>query len=269
MQRIFSIRMLLAIPAAFATGFIIEYAFAHLVNRSALSLIVSTIAVYLCMIGVLLALLPAESKTQGPWIISGAWLQSLLLCGAAFAGVAMAPVHHESWRTFFAMWALFAAHAAVITGIFGLLATLFFPSVRPARQCVLLCVGVMATALFWSRGLIEMTAQSPSEADAPHAAQMADAVVKLSPPVTVAEAWHQECDAARKQTQSGSRFDIIHGPLTYNVWLGSFQMVAYPDLYPARGGEGFNPGLLLAMLAWALPVVALCEVLGKRRNAKT
>src|SRR5690242_7787213 len=80
MQRIFSVRMLLGIPAAFATGFIIEYAFAHLVNRSALSLIVSTIAVYLCMIGVLLALLPADSKTQGPWRISGAWLQSLLLC---------------------------------------------------------------------------------------------------------------------------------------------------------------------------------------------
>jgi hypothetical protein len=162
------------------------------------------------------------------------------------------------------MWALFAGQAAIVAAAFGLLSTLFFPAARPARQCVLLGVGLMATALFWSRGLIEIAAPAP-------AAAMADAVVKLSPPVTVADTWYQECDASRKPTRGNdSRFDLIHGPLTYNVWLGSFQMVAFPDLFPPsysneNDAQGFNPGLLLAMLAWALPVLVLCEVLARKR----
>lgn len=269
-RRLFTIRMLIAVPAACVVGFLIEFMAARFLERSSLSLIVAAIAVYLSAIGTLLSLLPADTGAQRPWNALAAWLQSLLLCGAALGGVALAPTHHESVRTFLSIWALFAGHAAIVAAAYGMLSTLFFPAVRPARQCMLLGVGLMTTALFWSRGLIETTAQSSSDSDALRAAAMADAVVKLSPPVTVAEAWHQECDASRRPSHGNdSRFDLVHGPLTYNVWLGSFQMVAYPDLFPppAIGDDSqhFNPGLLLAMLAWALPVLILCEVLAHKR----
>src|SRR5262249_11762089 len=148
-------------------------------------------------------------------------------------GIAAVRTHHESPRTFIAMWALFAGQSAIVAAAYALLTTLFFPAVRPARQVVLLSLGLMATALFWSRGLIENVAQTSCDNPAALAGSMADTVVKLSPPVTIAETWHQECDASRRPLRGNeTRFDIVHGPLTYNVWLGSFQMVAYPDLYP-------------------------------------
>ena len=118
-RRLFNLRLLIGIPAAFAFGFLIEYAFALFVERSPLSLVAAAVAVFLTALGALLALLPATADAQRPWNVFGAWLQSLPLCGAAFAGVALAPTHHESARTFLSMWALFAGHAAVVCAVYA------------------------------------------------------------------------------------------------------------------------------------------------------
>src|SRR5947209_7674306 len=67
-----------------------------------------------------------------------------------------ASFHHESARTFVALWALGAAQAALLAATHAALGLLFSRWPGSARQVCLLLLSVAVTALFWSKALIQM-----------------------------------------------------------------------------------------------------------------
>ncbi|MFH0939049.1 MAG: hypothetical protein V1899_07195 [Planctomycetota bacterium] len=240
--------------------------------------LVASFAVNLLLLGVLLARLPGRAQDCVAWTVLNAWLISLILSGAAFVGIAWAPGHHESLRTFFALWALFAAQAATIAATHSLLLLLSFGrSPVVIRQVIVLIVSVLVTALFWSKAIITMSPKSDwreSQTIDASPPDLADAVLKFSPPMAVASAWHQESDAARAGVSDdpklaaqaeGCRFGLIHGPLTYSVWMGSYQAMQYPRILPTNARSRTEPfgslGLALTMLLWSLPLLFMSELL--------
>jgi len=271
--------LLFGLVLAFGLSLLLTAALAWLLPPSTplrpVNALAASFAVNLMLLGLLLAWLPGRPQECTAWAVLSAWLGSLILGGAAFAGVAWAPGHYESLRTFFALWTLFAAQAAAIAAAHSLL-LLIVRSPTAIRQLILLGVSVLVTALFWSKALIEIvpkTGLQEPQVTGRALPDLADAVIKLSPPVAVASAWYQESDAARAGASAdpkvaaqseGCRFGLIHGPLTYSVWMGSYQAARYPHILPARAQsrtETFSPGIALAMLLWGLPLLFLGELL--------
>jgi hypothetical protein len=162
---------------------------------------------------------------------------------------------------------LFAAQAAVVAALHAMLWVIFYDARQIAAQATWLMLTVAATALFWSREPIQMLTRSGAK-DTAIATRAADGVMKLSPPLAVVATWYQASDAARQRGSSDNRFDLIRAQLSYEVWIGSYQALPYPEVTPASvpdpQGErppSLNPGLILAMLAWGLPLLLLMDVL--------
>ena len=261
--------------AAFLFGVCADYVFARIYNTGAplraYHLIAGSLAVDFAGLATLLALLPGREQLARrlPWLT--AWGQAELLGTAAFAGMAVAPVHAEPARTFVALAVLFMAQAALVTALHGLLTTLLYPRELIARQVLLLFMGALLTTLFWTRGVIRGCEQSSLE-NGPHRAEaVADGVMKLSPPTAVCATWYVESSAGIHQTPG--LFDLVHSPLTYGEWLGvTGKQVAYPDILPPEMRsnslefEHQNAGLAAALLAWALPLIVLCDILLYKRR---
>jgi hypothetical protein len=90
--------------------------------------------------------------------------------------------------------------------------------------------------------------------------------MKLSPPAALSAAWHQE-SATQHGSREDARFDLIRSPLTYDIWVGSYQAVPYPKIIPeSQPPEPFQPGLLLALLIWSLPLLVFAEALQHPRS---
>lgn len=216
-----------------------------------------------------LACLPAENEVSKRKMFTHfkAWFHSAIPIACSFAALWLAPIHHESARVFLALAILSIVQAGAILAIHAILSVFFGAGTRAPKALCTLLLCVLATALFWSREPIERMAKTSGEG-AQQSAQLADGVMKFSPPMTVASAWYQESDGARtSQSASSHRFDLVHGPLTYAVWIGSYQAVACPDILPS-GGSGdfytrreFTPGIALILLLWALPILAVADVL--------
>ena len=225
------------------------------------SVIAGSFAIDLAGLGVLLALLPDRNRDLQPQTFLSAWFVSVIVCACAFAGLGMPRTHAESFRTLAVLWGLFAAQAATIAACHGVLSLLLRRNQTLSRQLTMFLIGAAATALFWTRVPIQIVAQSAPGTDA--AEIMAEGMLKLSPPAAVASVWYQESDAARAQ---GGRFDLIHGAMTYELWIGSRLSVAYPDILPTTKSQeperkAFVPGLILAMLLWGLPLILLADTL--------
>lgn len=189
-----------------------------------------------------------------------AWLKTVLIAAAALLGVFVTGVTSESPRIALIVWAYSAGFIGLIGTVWALLAITTGQRVL-ALQIVLVLAVLTNTALFWSRGPITAF----SSLDGHWSQQLPVATMKLSPPLALAGAWHQE--GRQESTGEGSRFDIIRAPLTYDVWIGSYQTVPYPEVLPRSGASGapFNPGVLLALLIWSLPLLLFTEILNARR----
>lgn len=188
-----------------------------------------------------------------------AWLKTVLLAGGALSGVFLTGILSDSPRIALITWAYCAGFTGLMGAFYGLLS--LTTGRRGLALQVVLVVAVLAnSALFWSRGPI--TAFSSLEGH--WTQQLPDATMKLSPPLALAGAWHQE--GGNESTREGSRFDIIRAPLAYDVWIGSYQTVPYPEVMPrsSTAGTPFHPGLLLALLIWSLPLLIFTEVLHAR-----
>lgn len=200
------------------------------------------------------------ARNPRPFAGFAGWLKTVLVAATALLGIYVTGVASDSPRITLIVWAYSAGFIGLIGTVWALLALTTGQRIL-ALQVVLVLTILANTAVFWSRGPI--TAFSSLEGH--WSQQLPEATMKLSPPLALAGAWHQE--GGRESSREGSRFDIIRAPLTYDVWIGSYQTVPYPEVLP-RGsttGAPFNPGLLLALLVWSLPLLLLTEVLNARR----
>jgi hypothetical protein len=157
-----------------------------------------------------------------------------------------------------------AAQSAVVAGIYGWLALLvrFEPRLPGLVTCLGLSLAV--SALFWTRGPIELLGHG-AENGSSSAAWLAAGVVAASPPLAVASVWHEESDAARKGAES---YDFVRAPLTYQVWIGSYRAVPYPQILPSAPDRqnGFRLGLLLPMLLAGLLLLLASDVTSRLRG---
>jgi hypothetical protein len=223
------------------------------------------VVIDLAGLGGLLYWLQVAAVKRESWTGTVAWLGSVLACGAALMGLSVAGVHKESWRTFLVLWGLLAGQCAMLAGLYGWLAFLFRFEPRLPGQLVCVVLSLAVTALFWSREPIELLGRGTASGSS-SAAWLAASVVAASPPLAVASVWHQESDAARKGAAS---FDIVRAPLSYQVWIGSYRPVPYPQILPGSQdqGKGFRFGLLLWMLFVGVLLLALSDVAAKRFRA--
>jgi hypothetical protein len=214
-------------------------------------------ALHLLAIGLVLMLLPSQAARR-PWGNLGAWLTGILVFVITMLGLrlslAISGGPAESLKTFLALAALFAAQAAVICAINALLT--IWTGANLARQFSLLLAAVMCTALFWSKGPIEVTKGAGNVI-------LTNSVKKLSPPIAAAGVWHQHSDAARSGAGE-AKFDLILGHVTYGLWVGS-NAGPYPEFFPPQSGEDigkpYHPGLILATLLWGLPLLLLGDLM--------
>ena len=234
--------------------------------------ILASYAVELLSLGALLAWLPGKAVDLTAYANLRAWLKSVAFSGAALAGIAAAPCHHESFKTFFALWALFAGQAATIAAAHTLLSIFISPAPALSRQLTIVAVSALVTAPFWSKELILSSShgeEAPGQTRRLPPLDWTAAVMKLSPPMAVASAWYTESDAARAGNSSdpalaaqagGNRLDLVHGPLTYRVWVGSYLFSSYPPILPGRQEHILAPGLAASLLLWGLPLLLMGEV---------
>jgi len=201
------------------------------------------------------------ARNTRPFAVFLAWLKTVLLTGAALIGIYLSGVGSDSPRMPWIAWGYCAGFTGLLATFWALLSLAIGRRVL-ALQIVLVFAVLANSALFWTRSPI--TAFSSNEST--WSAQLPDATLKLSPPLALAGAWHQEggADGARE----GSRFDIIRAPLSYDVWIGSYHTPPYPAVLPRSGDHErpFNPGLLLALLIWTIPLLMLTEVLNAKMN---
>ena len=257
--------------AGFAAGLILPYLlktfFPQPVALVPHTVLAASYFIDLAGLALLLSWLPSNERHDAPWLRTAAFIGSLLVGACAFLGMSIAGMHQESLQTFLTLWTLFAAQAAVVAALHSLLWLIFYDARQIAAQLTWLVLACAATALFWSREPVQMLTRS-GEKDSALATRSADGVMKLSPPLAVAATWYQQSDAARERGRSDSRFDLVRAHLTYEVWIGSYQALPYPEITPSwkpdPQGElpqSFTPGLILAMLAWGLPLLILADVL--------
>lgn len=225
--------------------------------------IASSYVIHFAALALLLCMLPVERQSQT--LLTPIWLAVSLLAAVAFGGFAICAGNAEPLGLSITLWALSAGMLAVFTALHGMLAKLTHPKI--ARQALLLVLGLLMTTLFWTREPIQTLTRAAAVAG-PSTASMilADSVMKLAPTVTLAGVWHQESGAAQSGRE-GNRFDLVRAPLSYEVWIGSYQILPYPRFWPGRDGgleAPFNPGLILALLAWSIPLLILTDVLAAR-----
>jgi hypothetical protein len=197
-----------------------------------------------------------------------AWLKSSAFSGLAFAGIAAAPCHHESLWIFFALWLLFVGQGALLAAAHSLLTLIFFPAPSLARPATLLLVCVLVTAPFWSKGPLLRTSQDENAPSHLPQIDWTGAVMKLSPIMAVSSAWYTESDAARAGASTdparaaqaeGNRWDLVHGQLTYRVWLGSYLSSRYSFILPGSQDGVFSLGLALGLFLWGLPLLVFAD----------
>lgn len=271
----------LVLAVAFACGWSLGRALNGLLPSAAsappYAAIAASVVLDLACLALLLIWLPRAAEKGSAWTNTAAWLGSTLAGLAALAGLSLSG-GGEPLRTFAVLGGLLAAQGAVLAAVYGWLAVLFRFEPRLAPLVAGVVLSLAATALFWSREPIQLLGHE-AEDGASSAAWLAEAVVAGSPPLAVASVWHQESAAARGGAGAGggagaARFDIIRAPLTYEVWLGSYRAVPYPQILPGSGGgsggggeggggvgsEGFRFGLVAGLLLPGLLLLLLSDI---------
>jgi hypothetical protein len=195
-----------------------------------------------------------------PWHALLAGLKSALIAGAGTAGIFVSGAGSEPFFTALLIALLCVALAAAWCAAFSVLAALL-GTPRRALQALLLLAAIANTGLFWSREVITSAATRESKLGN----ALPNAVMYGSPPLALASVWHQESAAARREQSDQSRFDLIRAPLTYDVWIGSYQAVPYAAITPAFPRDGQRTlGLLGLIFFFALPTLWISEALRAR-----
>ncbi len=235
--------------------------------------IASSFLLNLSLLAALLMSLPgriddpdSERGRRPDWPLLSAWIRFALWCGIVFLGFAWASGATVSWGIALALAALTMAQGSMLTGIAGMLGHLAGRFQRYARVVLVLGCALLSISLFWTKPLLselksrDYRAQVASENGtavfwAPAATQ---AVFVLSPPTAVASVWNG----------SESNYDLIRGPNTYRIWVGSW-IIPYPRIWPRWvGREGsadapqgpWNQGLVLSFFIWGLVVTLGSDV---------
>ncbi|HYG73568.1 MAG TPA: hypothetical protein VEK08_00945 [Planctomycetota bacterium] len=198
------------------------------------------------------------------------WLASVLFIAAGLLGMRLSG---GAGLPFLILFLLLGAQAGVLCAGHALLDLIFDRFPGAAMQSTVLLTGIAVTALLWSREPIHLLSQNPAWQESRAADRLTYGVMKLSPPVALATAWHEAGATPDGRQREGSRFDLIRAPLSYEVWIGSYQAVPYPEILPvsetrAGGVHLFRPNLILALLAWALPLLLFGDVLTNRSVLK-
>ena len=250
-------RLLILFGCSLAVGALLSFVLSYILPSPArASTIVASFGINLLGLSVILALLPEHLQSGGSWACFCAWMNASIVAGFGFVGLAIAnasnifgaPAASNFGPTFLKLWILFAAQAAMVTATHALISSLFYPAKRFSKVVTLLGLGCIVTALFWTKIPIQLAPRQ-------RGSTWANAVMKLSPVLNVASAWYY----------SPERLDLIHGPLTYGVWIGDFgsYSIAYPRILPsfdAEDNETWSLGIVGAMLLWGLPIIVLCDI---------
>lgn len=257
-------RVALAVAAALALGAVLSLALKELLpSRPGIPPIAAIAATTLLILAAqTLAFVNFGSAARDtrPFAVLRAWLKVVLVSGVALIGMSLSGVAPESPRMPWIAWGYCAGFTGLLATLWTLLSQLTGHRIL-ALQFVFAIAVLSNAALFWTRAPI--TAFSGEEQS--WSAQLPDATLKLSPPMALAGAWHQEGGA--DGMREGARFDIIRAPLSYDIWIGSYHTPPYPAVLPRAGNADrpFHPGLLLALLVWSLPLLLLTEVLNAKR----
>jgi hypothetical protein len=200
--------------------------------------------------------LPAAKEERPEWSFLCAGLRSALLAFAAFAGLWLSGAGLGLTGAL-TLAALTSSQALALTGVWGALYHLG-GRLRPALRLALLAVCSLLTAmLLWTQPfLISLYKRHPRAAE-----RTTEALVALCPVTAVAG------ELARQE----GGFDLFRSLLTYRQWMGSYQLVAYPRLWPGReggptagaGGEAgpWRAGLILKLLLWGAGLTLLSDYL--------
>ncbi|HEY3319402.1 MAG TPA: hypothetical protein VGP72_02860 [Planctomycetota bacterium] len=264
-ERLLRRGVLVCALVAFACGISLPYLMrTFLPGTGALpfTAVAASVVIDLAGLALVLAWMPVERGES--WAALGTWVAVTLCVGPAFIGMGLVGAHQEPMYVFIVLWGLFAAQAALVLAVHALLSQ--FVGAQAALQVTILLLGAAVTALFWSRPVIQRLASDPSRTVSMAVSRtLTDGVLGLSPPLSLSSVWNQESAAAREANAGQARFDLIRAPMTYDVWLGSYQALPYSQILPGKTHEGtFGLGLILKMLLAALPVIAVCDVLSAR-----
>jgi hypothetical protein len=261
--------LLLLLPLALLSGIFIGWSCKAWIGLGASGqpyhLIAGSIVLNLLLLSAWVMWLPREHER---WQFVFSWVAWTLAAGCGHAGLWLSG--GESARTFAVLWLLTIGQGALLGAICGAGAVLLSGRMQAARQISMLILAAAMTAIFWSKTPIQSAQKDENDRGLPMGDLLYDAVLKLSPPLAVCATWYQESDASRGPVRSdNSRFDLIRGPLSYSVWMGSYQIIPYPDILPvkaARAAGSSEPqtarlGLALTTLLWGLPLMMLADLL--------
>ena len=178
------------------------------------------------------------------WRYLSAALQLTLCICVACLGLKLSPWGQLQVSTALTLCALFVAQAWMWMGGAAFASWIFFFAPRVSRMLVILKLAFLMTALLWSRPyLLTLYKQHPA-----WAAPATQTLVEFSPVTSAASAWNSK----------ESMIDIIKAPITYDLWIGSYQPVSYAKLWPGSDeemGEGIAPlendAGLLEKLGWS------------------
>jgi len=194
------------------------------------------------------------------------WLASVLFLALSLGALALSTPQAQPAGTWFLMASIMAAQTALLCALHALLVIVLAQAPRAALQLTVLLTGVLMSGLLWSREPIHLLSRYPASRESRAGDRLTYGVMELSPPVALAAAWHEAGASSGGRLSEGSRFDLIRAPLTYEVWIGSYQAVPYPAIMPvtevrAGGQKIWRPNLVLTLLFWALPTLLLGDVL--------
>jgi hypothetical protein len=158
-------------------------------------------------------------------------LQLTLCIVAACVGFKLSPWGALQFSTALTLCALFIGQAWLWMGASALASWIFFFAPRVSRAVVALKLALLITALLWSRPYL-LTLYKKSPAWAVPATQT---LVEFSPVTAASSAWNLK----------ESSIDLFKAPITYDLWIGSYQPVMYAKVWPGRADEPADAVVLL------------------------
>lgn len=214
---------------------------------------------------VFLALALARTPRAGDrtWAALSAWIQLALWTVTACAGLKFAGGAQIGWTVTLTLAAYLCAYQAAVLGFSSLLAVWLGRYAQAGRMALAFVLALVIAGLLWTRTpLLALYKQ-----DRALGRWGADAVLNLSPATGFAAVWNG----------GPGGHDLLKGEITYQRWVGMYDLLPYPRLWPERYARiqapppnappgtpplsigGINPGLVLAFGSWGLVLLLLAE----------
>ncbi len=210
-----------------------------------------------------LALARTPRADDRPWAALSAWIQLALWTAAACAGLKWGGGANVGWNVTLTLAAYLCAYEAAVLGFSSLLAVWLGRYAQAGRMGMAFVLALVIAGLLWTRTpLLALYKQ-----DRALGRWGADAVLNLSPATGFAAVWNG----------GPGGHDLLKGEITYQRWVGMYDLLPYPRLWPERYARiqappptappgtpplkvnGINPGLVLAFGSWGLVLLLLAE----------